>query len=423
MVKKISFPSMGHGRIAFSALLDPIPGVEVFFPPDVNRDIVKIGAQYSPEFVCLPFKITLGEFINMHKKYGIDTFVQATDCGPCRFGFYAPVQERIMKDLGYDVEIIPIAQEDILNFRWLKTFYRLTNVEDKFMRMVDIVRCIRLFFLKSKYLEDIRKIEGFVRCREVNKGETTEIVENLLEKLHKENNIYALHSFSNIIKNEFEKMEINREIEPLRVKFAGENHVCLESFANMDLVKKLGEEGVEVHLGNTLYDWIMHKCRINFHRKELAHIGKEYIPLDIGGEAQWVIGDYIKSQEEGLDGFIHVYPFTCMPENSARGILEGQSPNPFYLPIQFYSLDEHTGYEGLRTRIEAFIELMKSNRRNNPRFQDTYVEPKLISEIWDKKEENILEDFMEGMVKPFMKTTEILGKSLFSALSESENNQ
>jgi len=333
MTKKISFPSMGYGKIAFSALLDPIPGVEVFFPPDVNREIIKMGAQHSPEFVCLPFKITLGEFINMYEKYGIKTFVQATDCGPCRFGFYAPVQERIMKDLGYDVEIIPIPQEDILNFRWLETFYKLTIVKDKIMRMVDVVKCVRLFFLKAKYLEDIRTIEGFVRCREVQKGQTTEIVQSLFNKLHAENDIYNLHSFDKIIREEFRNMEIKRNVEPLRVKFAGENHVALENFANMDLVKKLGEEGVEVHLGNTLYDWIMHKCRINFHRKELAYKARKYIPLDIGGEAQWIIGDYIKSQEEGLDGFIHVYPFTCMPENSARGILEGQSPDPFYLPI------------------------------------------------------------------------------------------
>ena len=50
-----------------------------------------------------------------------------------------------------------------------------------------------------------------------------------------------------------------------------------------------------------------------------------------------------------------------MPEVSARGIIEGQQPDPFYLPIQFYSFDEHTGYEGMRTRLEAFIDLMKLN--------------------------------------------------------------
>ena len=56
---------MGWSKIAFKALYEHIPGVEVVYPPDVTREIVKIGSKHSPEFVCFPFKVTLGEFINM----------------------------------------------------------------------------------------------------------------------------------------------------------------------------------------------------------------------------------------------------------------------------------------------------------------------------------------------------------------------
>jgi predicted nucleotide-binding protein (sugar kinase/HSP70/actin superfamily) len=165
---------------------------------------------------------------------------------------------------------------------------------------------------------------------------------------------------------------------------SGEIHVFLEPFVNMDLVKKFGEEGIEVHPGHSLYDWLVHKTHVNTKRKSLERISKKYIPMDIGGEAIWVMGEYIECQRDGFDGFVHVYPFTCMPEVTCRGIIEGQTPDPFYLPIQFYSFDENTGFEGMRTRIEAFIDLMKSNRENNPRFQNTYVEPRELAEIYDQ---------------------------------------
>ncbi len=411
MVIRVSFPSMGWSKIAFKGLYRPIPGVEVVDPPVVTRDIVELGAKYSPEFVCLPFKVTLGEFINMIENYNCNVFIMSIDCGPCRLGFYAPIQERILKDLGYDVTIIPIQQDDLLDFQWLEPFYKITKVKGKLMRMVDIVKGIRFAFLKGSFIEDITRYEGIIRCREINKGDTTKTVEKLLKILDKEWDFQKLHQFHKVVKREFKKIPINRDIEPLRIMIAGENHIVLEPYINMDIVKKFGDEGIEVHQGNSLYGWVMHKLHVNFKRKTLERIAKPYIPMDIGGEAIWVIGHYIKCQKEGFDGFIHAYPFTCMPEVSARGIIEGQQPDPFYLPIQFYSFDEHTGYEGMRTRLEAFVDLMKLNRKNNPKFQDNYIEPPEIREIFDipEKYEGI-NTFFTGIVEPFLNTLKILPK-------------
>jgi predicted nucleotide-binding protein (sugar kinase/HSP70/actin superfamily) len=381
---RISFPAMGYSKIAFKSLLGHLPGVEVVEPPEVTRDIVKIGAKYSPEFVCFPFKVTLGEFINMIENHNCNTFGLSIDKGPCRLGFYAPIQERIIKDLGYECTIIPLQQDDLLTFEWLQSMYKITKVKGKIMRNLDIIKGVRLFFVKAKYIEDINRFEGLIRCREVKKGDVTKTVKKLMAMLDAEDDFFKLHDFDIVVKEHFRKIPIKRDFKPLRIVISGEIHVFLETYVNMDLVQKLGDEGIEVHPGHSLYDWMVHKLHVNFRRKNLERLAKKYIPLDIGGEAIWVIGEYIKAQKEGFDGFVHVYPFTCMPEVSARGIIEGQSPDPFYLPIQFYSFDEHTGFEGMRTRIEAFIDLMGANRETNPRFIDKYVEPPEIAEIYDK---------------------------------------
>ena len=127
----VSFPNMGPNWVAFKTLFTTL-GLDVIVPDPTNREAIKVGVKYSPEFVCFPFKSTLGDFKNALDK-GADTLIMAIDCGPCRFGFYASVQERILRDMGYkDFRILPLDQADLLNFHWVKTLEDLTGAKSLF---------------------------------------------------------------------------------------------------------------------------------------------------------------------------------------------------------------------------------------------------------------------------------------------------
>ena len=93
---------MGNSIYAFLSLFNEF-GIEVVIPERPNKTSLEIGVKYSPEFVCFPFKATLGDFINLLEKENVDTIVMATDCGPCRFGFYHAVQKRILDKLSRDL--------------------------------------------------------------------------------------------------------------------------------------------------------------------------------------------------------------------------------------------------------------------------------------------------------------------------------
>ena len=82
----VSVPNMGNAWPAFRAVCRAT-GVEVVLPDPTNRAAVAVGVAHSPEWVCFPFKTTLGDFASAIEK-GADTLVMAIDCGPCRFGFY-----------------------------------------------------------------------------------------------------------------------------------------------------------------------------------------------------------------------------------------------------------------------------------------------------------------------------------------------
>lgn len=357
----LSFPNMGPNRIAFKTLFEQLD-IEVVLPDPTNREAIKIGVKYSPEFVCFPFKATLGDFVSAIKK-GADTLVMAIDCGPCRFGFYHAVQERILHDMGYkNVSVIPLDQADLLEFKWVKSLQEVSGKRDLFS-YPKFVKAIIFFLKKAKLLNDIQTAEGLFRAYERNQGDTTEIVKALHARLDETNKLSELRKFKKVIKEDFNKLDIDKTRSPLRVGLSGEIHITLEPYVNLDIRRKLGEMGVEIHQNLSLYDWVVHKFHLNYHRKWLEHLSHPYVPMDIGGECVWVLGEYINKAKAGFDGFVHEYPFTCMPEVTARTIITNKLKGIYDLPILYFSFDEHSGMEGFRTRLEAFVDLMNDRRK------------------------------------------------------------
>ena len=118
----------------------------------------------------------------------------------------------------------------------------------------------------------------------------------------------------------------------------------------------------------SLYDWIKHKFHANYHRKYVEYLSKTHrnvggIQMDIGGEAFWVLGEYINWAQHHFDGFVHIYPFTCMPEITAKSIIsKWYSERIFDLPPMFFAFDEHAGEAGFVTRLESYVELLKTKQ-------------------------------------------------------------
>jgi predicted nucleotide-binding protein (sugar kinase/HSP70/actin superfamily) len=358
----ISFPNMGPNWVAFKTLFTSLD-LDVVLPDPTNREAVKIGVKHSPEFVCFPFKATIGDFKNALDK-GADVLVMAIDCGPCRFGFYASVQERILRDMGYkNFTMIPLDQADLLEFHWVKTLQEVTGRSDPFIYS-KFVKAVIFFVKKAKLLNDIQTAEGLYRGYERNQGDTTKVVNNLLVKLDETNNLKDLRRFKNVIKEDFNTIDVDKTLNPLKVAVSGEIHISLEPYVNLDIRRKLGEMQVEIHQNLSLWDWVVHKFHLNYHRKWLEHLAKPYLPMDIGGECVWVLGEYIDRARAGFDGFVHQYPFTCMPEVTARTIITNKLKKIYDLPIIYFSFDEQSGMEGFRTRLEAFVDLMNARREH-----------------------------------------------------------
>ena len=81
----------------------------------------------------------------------------------------------------------------------------------------------------------------------------------------------------------------------------------------------------------------------------------------IGGECIETIGDSVFAAQNGIDGIIHIMPFSCMPEIVSQNILPKVSREE-NIPVLSLVLDEQTGNAGYITRIEAFADLIKRRK-------------------------------------------------------------
>jgi len=80
----------------------------------------------------------------------------------------------------------------------------------------------------------------------------------------------------------------------------------------------------------------------------------------------------------------------------------------FYMPHIHFSLDGSSGFEGLRTRIEAFHDLMVSNKKSNPMFRDVKYEiPDEIKDIYFKPKSDF-EYFVSSFEKPISRILTML---------------
>ena len=123
---RIGMPHMGNTYIPFKALFQRL-NVDFVLSPISNRRTLSLGVRYSPEGLCIPFKLTLGNLIEA-AELGADTLLMPSGYGVCRLGYYATTQEQILHDLGYNnIEVIGVGFSERKFFGLLKIIKRLSN--------------------------------------------------------------------------------------------------------------------------------------------------------------------------------------------------------------------------------------------------------------------------------------------------------
>lgn len=348
---KASFPYIGYHSIALKDFLTAL-GAEVLLPPPLTKRTLELGVKYSPEMVCLPFKITLGNFIEALEN-GADTLFMAAGARKCRFGYYHYLQERILKERGYQFRFYSVSQYSPYEF----IFERMPQIFN--VSPIRVIRALYLMIKKSELCENFKNCLRLIRAIDYQKSLIFE--KEYLKKVENVKKIKEINLLNRELRNLKRRWLKEREIR-LKIGLVGEIYFLLEDFANQELEKELAKFGVLVLSKRSLYRRLKHLLKIDLEFLKTYYYAKRYLTVSPGGEALHTIGETIDFIKKGVDGIIHIFPFTCMPENIVLHALE-RIGEDYNIPILSLSFDEHTSKTGLLTRIEAFLELIKRRKR------------------------------------------------------------
>lgn len=343
----ISFPHMGNYYIAIEFLIKHTLNMKILISPPITKRTLELGSKYSPDFVCVPFKYNLGNYIEALEK-GANFLIQAG--GGCRFGYYGEVQEQILRDLGYDFEFLSILDTDHVNpFSAYSTFAKL-NTKLSFSKFA------YYFMLTLKIVEKIDAIEEYIRENigfEVVKGSFERLQKDFLNKIKTVKSFRDIHKIYEKYNTLFRKLEINKPKNPIRVGIVGELYTSMEPFSTYFVEKELAKKGIEVKRFIT----VTYLFKSHPKEKELIKISGKYLKYAIGADGTDSVARTKQLAEAGYDGVIHVKPFGCTPEVNAMPILQNIS-NDYKMPVLYFSFDSQTSETGIKTRLEAFYDML-----------------------------------------------------------------
>lgn len=355
---KTAFPYMGSITLVLQPILETL-GCQVVVPPEPTAATVARGARFAPEMMCLPFKVTLGNML-WCVEHGADTLVYVSGAWSCRFGYYGRLQAAILRDLGFRFDVIELRRDAL---RALLRQILVLN-DCRFGRaLLRSLQALRLGWERSTTIELAEELSRKTRPRVRSPGQCQRLLEHVYSQMRGMKTPRELRRMRKQLARSFAALPQDTRSEVLRVKLVGESYCTMEPFVNFDIVRRLGEMGVEVHPFLTAHRWLgFHGAR--FGRTEVLRAraaARVYWRQCVGGEDENSIGHMVLAARQGFDGVIHVHPFACMPSTVVQPAMM-RVGRDCDLPFLSLSVDEHTAESGFLTRVEAFVSLLRKRR-------------------------------------------------------------
>ncbi len=349
---------MGNTCIALAGALRLL-GADFVIPPYTTKKTLNLGSKHSPEVVCLPYKLVLGNYLEAIEA-GADTVLMIDSPGTCRLGQYSEIARNAIRDMGYNVKFINMDLYKGKIFELYSGFSEATGNNNP----ADLIRAVKIALIKVELLDKLDNIYSYHRAREIKKGSAKTIYTKSLKLLDEAMTPGECKKAAQKSSLLFSGLPVNKYKPVLHVDLTGEIYVVIDHFSNMDIENELGKLGVQVHRKIKLSDWTdsFLKPRLfkfnETHGEKVKKLAKDFIKRDVGGDALESIGDTVYAGENKSDGVIHLLPFTCMPEIISQNILPVVTREKD-IPVLSLVLDEFTGRAGFITRLEAFIDLIK----------------------------------------------------------------
>ncbi|MGR6836329.1 CoA protein activase [Syntrophomonas erecta] len=357
---KVTFPHMGNVKIPIKCLLQGLR-LEVVIPPPITRRTLELGVKHSPEFACMPLKINVGNFIEAMEQ-GADTIIMAGGWGPCRFGYYAQVQRDILRDLGYNFRMVILEAPE---FRLSQLLEQVKTLGEN-VTFWEAWKAARFAWHKLNAVDRLEKGLEYYLPRVQDKSSAERIYNQGLTLIEQADYKAEVDYHTRYTLEQLKGMKKHKGLI-LKIGLVGEIYTILEPSTNYDMIRELGRLNVEVKRSVYTSEWVndhlLGGVVKKSQRRHIINCAQPYLNYWVGGHGLETVGYTVDFARQGFDGVIQVGPLTCMPEIVAQSVLSRVSPSE-EIPCMTLYFDEHSGSAGVRTRLEAFVDMLYRSKRN-----------------------------------------------------------
>lgn len=359
---RIGIPHYGMMWVLWKRFFQPF-GVEVVIPPLNSHRALDLGTRYCPEMLCVPCKLLFGNYVEA-LEMGLDDLALLGGDNTCRLGYSVQTSAARLQELGYRFRPHSF---DI--FSPQTEIYRLLR-ELATPSLPALVQAYRSLIRKVNLVEDLEKLAHRTRARELERGRTSAVYQGLLPEIAEAWTGDEIDDLRHKAERLYGGVAQREKAEPVRVAVVGDPYSMSEPFFNLGLEEDLGHLGAEVQRGfwlsNFTRETALDRLRGRTHYAQVQQAAAPYVRWELGIFARQTVGEAVLFARGGIDGLIHVAPFTCTPETVARDIVP-RVAREWEVPLLTLTLDEHTGRQGQQSRLEAFVDLLERRRRRRHR--------------------------------------------------------
>jgi predicted nucleotide-binding protein (sugar kinase/HSP70/actin superfamily) len=356
----VTIPHMGNVYLAAKALFDDL-GISYVLPEPNTRASLQLGSLYSPEEICLPFKLLMGNFMQSIEK-GADTVLITGSCGPCRFGEYCELHMKVLGDMGHNLEFVVLDLSPEIGIdEFMRRIGKIAEHSKMSMnrKLAAVLRAIKIMSM----IDELEARAHFLAGYEINSGDCKRILHKALKDARESRNSSEMREILHQARKKLENVPIDSDRDPIRIAIIGEIYTVIEPFSNLFIEDMLMDYGVSVKRHMTpswwLRDMVMKPLKLN--SLDLRINSLEYLPHYIGGHGRECVGEAVKAWRDGMDGAIQIFPMGCMPEIVAKAIFPTIQKDKDF-PILTLIVDEMTGEAGYITRVEAFLNMLERRK-------------------------------------------------------------
>lgn len=360
----VGYPSMGHVDIGFDSFFADL-GVDYITAPRTSTAIIELGRDLAPEFACFPFISTLGQMQNLLDN-GANTILMVGGKGLCRLGWYGQIQELLLRRTGREFDMVVADSFLPLTEKlpaFIKNISKLTNnapwhkLIPSFLFSLDKIRTA------DNIIELVRELRAYEDVR----GAGDELLKKHFTRLRQITSKEDLKTFARQAYLEIASVP-KSETNPLKVRLTGEIWVLLEQEATNYLERWIATampHRVLVDCRHSVMGWyddhVLGQGKSRQQRMESQKAAEGWLASAVGGHGLESVGDVVLASKEDIDGVIHIFPFTCMPEIVAQNIIVSASES-LDIPVLTYVVSEQSGEAGMATRLEAFLDVLEARK-------------------------------------------------------------